>query len=1185
MSRMLRCTNGHQWADTLGLNDGGTVDVASACPKCGAQGVAEDSTQVVSVLAGPPAAISNELSSQAQTDLMTLPTDQHADVPPDRTAHVAPSADIDDGAATLPDSAASHASHDPATLPLTSSEEHDLDRTEGGEDDGEQSASTRLLEGAAADDDKTVDQTQATAPPRPTDVGRNPGAATGKRSPVGPTRATGKFKKDAKLPDKVAGYEILGLLGRGGMGVVYKARQAGLNRLCALKMIIGGGHASQDAVMRFKIEAKAIAHLQHPNIVQVYEIGEENGCPYFSLEYVDGTTLQNKIASTPQPPAETARMMMQICQGVHAAHMRGVLHRDLKPANVLLTKDNVPKITDFGLAKRLEDEDHGQTRTGAIMGTPSYMAPEQAMGKAKELGPPADIYSLGAVMYDMLTGRPPFRGETVMDTLNQVQTLEPMPPEKLVPKVPRDLQTICLKALNKDQKKRYATAADMAEDLRRYLANEPIMARPTPVWERGVKWAKRRPALATLISVSTVAFFTVLTLGGLWLDSARAAAEDKASDQAKLTKAADEKAEQEKKNAAEEKKLRKEAEQAKAEADGSFQLARDAVYDMWTKVGTVNLAYEPRLESVRNQILDKALEYNLKFLEKRGTDPTVRYDAAKAFEEVGRINLMLTKFDESEKNYKIAMQRYQDLAKDAVAEVKYRKGVAVCNKALALVWQFQGQAAQSEKGFLLALEDYEKLSTLEPDDADYLREMANLEAAFADLLMQQARMQEAELHYNTALSFWNTLLAKGVDNALTKQGLAALQVNRGVLLYKIGKKLEAEKSLMAARDRFEDLSRKAPEVPDYAMEWAASCINLGICYRLSNRVDIAAGSFEEAIGILTKLQAKFPITPVYGAKLAHAVTEYGILLGTTDERPKAVVQFGKAIEHLELLHKAQPAVAAVRLQLAQAHTNLGIVLVQSGDFDEGLKHYERAAKLLEATKPNAKTAPDFCFELAEVYDNLAKLQVQGFSKPLEAEKDWDKMFSLREQLVAAYPKSTGFRTKLAEAHFDFVKRYLTAGKPGEAVKHASVGVSQLAEATALLPNDVPLRESLFMADIGLAHAHLANKDHTAAAAAASDAATVFAKDAPKGATHESLIAGIYGQCMSVADADKALSAERRKMLVGEYGDKALAALTSAIAAGYQDVNHLKTALEFRLLRDREAFQALIRDLETKGKTK
>jgi WD40 repeat protein/tRNA A-37 threonylcarbamoyl transferase component Bud32 len=298
----------------------------------------------------------------------------------------------------------------------------------------------------------------------------------------------------------VAGYEVLGELGRGGMGVVYKARQIGLNRLVALKMILTGSHAHAEDLARFRTEAEAVAGLRHPHIVQIYDVGEQGGLPYFSLEFVEGGSLEARLDGTPWLGPQAARLIEPLARAMHVAHQKGVIHRDLKPANVLLTADDTPKVTDFGLAKRL-DQDSGQTRTGTIMGTPSYMAPEQASGAKAGIGPAADVYALGAVLYELLTGRPPFKAASPLDTILQVINGEPVPPSQLNPRAPRDLETICLKCLQKEPAKRYASAEALADDLRRFQNGEPIHARPVGRLEKAARWCRRNPVVAGLTAL------------------------------------------------------------------------------------------------------------------------------------------------------------------------------------------------------------------------------------------------------------------------------------------------------------------------------------------------------------------------------------------------------------------------------------------------------------------------------------------------------------------------------------------------------------------------------------------------------------------------------------------------------------------------------------------------------------
>ena len=348
-------------------------------------------------------------------------------------------------------------------------------------------------------------------------------------------------------PPLVPGYHILGEVGRGGMGVVYKALQLSLNRPVALKMILGGSHAGATERDRFRREAEAVAALQNPHIVQIFEIGEANGHLYLALEFVDGGSLAQHLGGTTWHAREAAELIEVLSRAVHFAHERGIVHRDLKPGNILLAsgqpvgssanpnklvqqnpnlpqpdaasfepRNFVPKITDFGLAKRLGDTDNPDgTKSGAVMGTPSYIAPEQASGKAREVGPAADVYALGAILYELLTGRPPFTGETPLETVLQVLHDDPVPPKRLQPGIPRDLETICLKCLEKNPIKRYPTADDLADDLHRYLRGEPIKARPLAAWGRGVKWARRHPSLTllgTVTLVATVTLFAVLSV-------------------------------------------------------------------------------------------------------------------------------------------------------------------------------------------------------------------------------------------------------------------------------------------------------------------------------------------------------------------------------------------------------------------------------------------------------------------------------------------------------------------------------------------------------------------------------------------------------------------------------------------------------------------------------------------------
>ena len=320
---------------------------------------------------------------------------------------------------------------------------------------------------------------------------------------------TGELGATAWLP-RIAGFEILGELGRGGMGVVYLARQRRPARLVALKMILDG-QGNRAALARFHGEEDAIASLQHPHIVQIYAVGEQEGVAYFAMEFCAGGTLARRLNDAPLAPAAAAGLVEALARALHAAHLAGVVHRDLKPANVLLAADGTPKISDFGLSKRLDD-DSGQTHTGTVMGTPSYMAPEQASGKTGRVSPAADVHALGALLYECLVGRPPFRGASVLETLDQVRSQDPVSPRRLQPKTPRDLETICLKCLQKEPKKRYESAEALADDLSRFQQGKPILAHPVGPAERVGRWGRRQPVAAAASALALLC--TVLLLVG-----------------------------------------------------------------------------------------------------------------------------------------------------------------------------------------------------------------------------------------------------------------------------------------------------------------------------------------------------------------------------------------------------------------------------------------------------------------------------------------------------------------------------------------------------------------------------------------------------------------------------------------------------------------------------------------------
>ena len=430
-------------------------------------------------------------------------------------------------------------------------------------------------------------------------------------------------------------YELLSPIAKGGMGVVYKARQRKLNRIVAVKMILSGHLADQSDIERFYAEAEAAAALSHPNIVAIHEIGEVNGQHFFSMDYIEGQSLAALVQENPLPPRRAAELVQTIAEAVQFAHDNGVIHRDLKPANVLLDRRQRPLITDFGLAKQVRSQSQ-RTMAGSIMGTPSYMPPEQAAGKTEQIGPWSDLYALGAILYELLTGRPPFRAASPFETIRQVLDTEPPSPRLLNPGVPKDLETICLKCLQKERTRRYASAQELADELGRFLRGEPIRARPISQAERLWRLCRRHPVTASAIALAVlllIGTLGVVTVSNIYISAAnvRIAA-------------------------------------ALAESESSLRDAVQVVDDLLTRVSEDVLLNQPGMQPLRKELLEKALGYYQRFLQRRGDDPRVQDELANAYYRVGRITEVLVSPQEAIPSYEAARDRQEHLVRQPQAD-------------------------------------------------------------------------------------------------------------------------------------------------------------------------------------------------------------------------------------------------------------------------------------------------------------------------------------------------------------------------------------------------------------------------------------------------------------------------------------------------------------------------------------
>ena len=633
---------------------------------------------------------------------------------------------------------------------------------------------------------------------------------------------------DVSMP-AVPGYEMLGELGRGGMGVVYKARQLKLNRVVALKMILAGNYASQSDLIRFLAEAEAVAAVQHPNIVQIFEVSRLNRLPYFTLEYVDGGTLSDKVRDEPLPPRDAAALVEKVARGVQFAHEKGLVHRDLKPDNILVTSDGTPKVADFGLAKRVQIQSE-LTRTGTVLGTPSYMAPEQADGKGNPVGPLADVYALGAILYRLISGWPPFQAATPLDTLVRVVCDDPVPPSKLQSKTPKDLETICLKCLQKEPAKRYDSASALADDLNRFLRGEPILARPVGALERGLKWVKRNPVVTALLAAVIASLFVGALVSYLkyrdaaWHRNRAEEARNAEAEQRKLAETA--------RNAeAEQRKLAETARNAEAEqrriAEKARDRTREALEAMTSEVTGESLNSQKEISEEQRKFLAEALTFYKEFAGEKADDKEARVRTASAAHRVGMIQWRLGQADQAMAAFAQARDEYERLAADFRADPEYLRSFGWAHNNLGVILSQLGKYVEAVDECQKALEIREKVIAEFPGPGRYYQELALSHTHLASGLIDLGRPKEAEAQFHQAITILKTLTTRSPSVPEYRQDLAASHNQLAALLDDLSRQKEAEAQYRQALKIRKQLVADSPTTTAYRRELAITHNGLG----------------------------------------------------------------------------------------------------------------------------------------------------------------------------------------------------------------------------------------------------------------------------------------------------------------------------------------------------------------------
>jgi tetratricopeptide (TPR) repeat protein len=923
-------------------------------------------------------------------------------------------------------------------------------------------------------------------------------------------------------PVAVVGYQVLQELGRGGMGVVYLARQEKLNRLVALKMVLAGRHAGDRDRDRFRREAEAVARLQHPNIVQIYEVGEADGRPYFSLEYVDGGTLAARLDGTPLPAHDAAALIVPLARAVEAAHGCGIVHRDLKPGNILLASSRespadtkrallarcTPKITDFGLAKDLESAD-GQTQTGAVLGTPSYMAPEQASGHTHTVGPAADVYALGAILYELLTGRPPFLGATPLDTVMQAVSDEPVRPRHLQPKVPVDLETICLKCLQKEPRKRYESAGALADDLQRFVAGEPIRARPVGPLARGWRWAKRHPAVAALLTVLTAvivgSFLVVLAL--LRQSELRRAQAERAEEQAK---------------------------KQEARAKQNLLMAVEAVDRMLTRVVDERLQYIPQFEDERRQILEEAVGFYNGFLEQEHSDPTLRREMGRAYFRLGKVFGGLGKPDKSQDSFRQAQTLQEQLAAEFPDDPMYRNDLALTFNELATAVRTNGHVDRAEPLYQRAHDLATELVRQSPDELKFRETLAKVLQNLGYMQFQRMQLDRAETFFKQSITEYDELLRRKPGdyhyrleraNATTSLAYYQLALNR------FG---PAEQNLNASLAELDKLLREFPDKRKEIEPAAANArLNLAQVYTSTNRAAEADSLLRSGMATYTRLVNDYPLSPTYRFQLARGHQAVAISSRLTEKPQKSEEALSKAIVILEKLDRDNPEAFYHGMMLRNSYRDLAQLYRSQKRFDEAYAELRKAIKSADEDLRTAPAGVPLPFEIGNMRLQLAQWLAADDKVP-EAIKELDTGIAQVQPRVNGNPRTQDVLKRLR------VNRAIFLARAGD-------HVAALAEARRLAPPG----ETIPANDFG----RLYN------------------------------LACVHALCSQAIRADTSIASAEREKLAEAQAAQAMELLRKVGGAGYfqrpQGRNDLRTDADLNPLRGRPDFRTLLEEVVPK----
>ena len=779
-------------------------------------------------------------------------------------------------------------------------------------------------------------------------------------------------------PKMLGNYEILEERARGAMGVVYRARDLLLDRIVAVKVILAGQFAQPVDIARFRNEAHAIACLDHPNIVPLFEFGEFDGQHFFSMPWIDGGNLADKIHQNPLPPHEAAEIALQIAQAVNYAHGHGVIHRDLKPRNILIDGTSSIRVSDFGLAKFVSSMQESTakpelTLSGQIVGTPAYMAPEQAKGLADER---SDIYSIGAVLYALSTGRPPFQAATPLETLRQLQDTEVVEPRRLNAQIPRDLETIVLKCLHKHPGSRYPTAKELADDLQRYISGMPVIARPISQLGHLVRWTRRQPVVAALAMILFVSLAGGLTSSLIFYGRER---------------------------------------QQQQQAAKNFDIAAAAVDKYLTEIAASPDLKAHGLEKLRKNLLTTARDFYQQLDRQPLHNQALQVKLADAFKNLGFISQELGDLPEALRNYDQMRLAYESLYRESPQSIEYRSSIATSLHHRASIYSKLGNSASAESDLRDAIAAYKAIASL--SNAMHHKVMLALTTLdLAALYSNQNRAEDGQAAYADA-----TKIAVGMPTdplELTDEKMAQdiVQVYNKLSadLERRGELNEAATWLLKSIAISLRKTNGGTDAPDLRYDLASSAGKLALVYQQLDRMDEARTRFKQAEEILVPLSKEHPLVLRYLEGLAAHWLNFAAWEYRRNAWVEAEQADRQALQIYRELADRQPSAVQHWLDVAMVGCNLGDSLYRRGKSSEAKAILLQALDALESAKSLEPAHINVLFFSAATRNNLANV-FNGEKNYAEAAKAYRLSIEAMKQLSANNPTVVDFQKKTASA--------------------------------------------------------------------------------------------------------------------------------------------------------------------------